>query len=89
MMPATTLDSLQRHYRKYGCDKKKDGFGKYSDKEYRTWKALKQDSIIEVAMGKFGPALGDREILELVKEMTGNNAKVLKDATAELEARNE
>lgn len=84
--PPVTLKGLQKHYRKYGCEKKKDGFGKYHDKEYRSWKQLRKDALIEVAMEARLPT---NEILLLVGEMTGNNEKVINDAAAELEGDNE
>lgn len=79
IQPAPTLASLKKHIKRYGWDKKKDGYGKYHNIEYRSWKKAREDSVIQVAMRFLPPMEAEAIIREIV-----THEKTLRDAHEEL-----
>lgn len=77
--PVATLDGLKKHVKRYGWDKKKNGWGKMVDIEYKSWRQMKVDTVVKVALY----TLTATEVYSLLKTMT-KNRKVLDQAHAEL-----
>lgn len=80
IQPAPTLADLEKHWTKYGHDKRKDGHGKFYDIKYKSWKQAQEDALVEVALF----FLDTSEVLSLLKHM-GLAKKVIDQAKEALD----